>query len=51
MMSKIFKLENIPNAISVFRIFLIPLYALLFFGVIGPADKKSCLFLSGVVLW
>lgn len=31
-----FKTQNIPNYISLFRILLIPVYALLFFGVISP---------------
>lgn len=31
-----FRASYIPNCISIFRIFLIPIYALLFFGVVTP---------------
>ena len=36
-----FKKEQIPNCISLFRIFLIPLYVLLFFSVLKPLGLNS----------
>ncbi len=36
-----FKKEQIPNCISLFRIFLIPIYVLLFFSVLKPFALKG----------
>ncbi len=48
-MNSIFKAKNIPNIISVFRILLVPLYVLLFFGVIPLGGSMTELISSGIV--
>ena len=43
-----FKASQIPNYISAFRILLVPLYVLLFFGVIGEEWFKHPYFAAGL---
>lgn len=51
MRKPLFKKEQIPNYISVFRIILIPLYVLSFFGVISDPFSIGSPFLSAGVIF
>lgn len=44
-----FKKEQIPNIITVFRIILIPIYVLCFFGFFSDGDERSALLKAGLV--
>ena len=48
MIKTIFKKEQIPNIISVFRILLVPLYVLLFFRIF-PIEADQALIAAGIV--
>ena len=44
-----FSKKQIPNYISLFRIILIPVYALCFFGILGKGGPLGALPLAGII--